>query len=98
MKRVEEEMVYSRLKHGTMFVCPKCESTRFSLVWNWKLKIFDGLEFREECTIVHTLDDSSDWNPWDPQYISHAVCTNCGNRISRSKILRILERTKVKYL
>jgi DNA-directed RNA polymerase subunit RPC12/RpoP len=80
-----------------VYACPKCGSRKFSLVWNWKLEIPDGLEFRENRAIIQTGEDSG-WDPWDPQYISHAVCTNCGSRISKNKIRRIFERTEVKYL
>jgi len=97
MKRVEEEMVYSKLKHSTVFACPKCGSTRFTLVWSWELETFDSLKFDREHAIVHIPDISDDWDPWDLQYISHAECISCGYRISKNKIQRIFEETKVKY-
>jgi predicted RNA-binding Zn-ribbon protein involved in translation (DUF1610 family) len=94
MKRVEKEMIYSRLRYGTLFACPKCGSERFLLVWSWKLEIPDGLEFRENRAIIRTDEGLSDWDPWNPDCISHAVCPRCGNRISGDEIRKILKRTK----
>ncbi|MEM4188804.1 MAG: hypothetical protein QXN56_06660 [Candidatus Hadarchaeum sp.] len=84
----EEEKVFNKLKHGTIFACAKCGSKEFELVTD--VKIYDRLSVHEDGTVTVNLSALDEMN-CNLEDVSRVYCAECGATIPRRRFLALID-------
>jgi DNA-directed RNA polymerase subunit RPC12/RpoP len=93
-----EEMVFSKLKHGSVFACPRCGSRTFKMIRPVKVRFEDVLRFSASGAEI-CFDNPPELRCCAPSLkgVSRILCRRCGREVSKNRIAGILRRVEVSH-